>query len=226
LRSSRPGPGTAVAKLEAVINDAIKKVEKAELAARRSAARRATEVTRLHAGRTRPQDAGPRPGRPAGNLNKRLRWRPMNVSMVGFDLAAADTQSRYWIIQEIGTNQRATIFSANESNPVGRPKANATYIKSVPSQIGRRIPRGLAFGTAPGGKFQLPGAARHQQIYPIETLTDVPPWGIGRVPRIRIRREIEGKHMVKYGAIEGFRQYEQQVLAAAQQAFSGHPKTG
>jgi hypothetical protein len=226
LVSSRPGPGTAATKFKAMIADAVKNVEKGERAARTSSARIATEVTRLNAARTRLPDAGERPGRPAGHLSKRLRWRAMNVSMVGFDLAAADTQSRYWIIQEIGTNERATIFTPNDPNPVGRPKTGAAYIAQVRSQVGRRVPRGLAFGTAPGGKFQLPGAARGEQIYPIETLTNVPPWAIGRVPRIRIRREIQGKHMVKLGGEAGFRQYRQEVLAAAQQAFAGHPNRG
>lgn len=228
LKSRRSGKGTAVAKFQATINSAVKKFERDELAARKAAAATATTMTRKYAGRTRPQDAGDRPGRPAGNLSKTLRWRPAaNASMVGFDLTAADAQSLYWVIQEIGTDERAVIFRANRPNPVGRPKKEAVYVKTVKSQVGRRISRGLAFGTAPGGKFQLPGAARGQQIYPKETLSGG--WAanpLNQSARIVIRNEIRGKQMVKRGGEEGFQQYEQMVLAAAQQAFSGHPKRG
>jgi hypothetical protein len=233
LKNRRSGVGSAIAKFEATINAAIEKFETDEKAARIAAAKTATQTTRKYAGRTRKQDAGDRPGRPAGHLNRTLRWRPaVNASMVGFDLGAADSQSEYWIIQEIGTNARAVIRRAGRSNPRGAPASGATYIKSVPSQIGRRLSRGLAFGTAPGGRFVLPGGAgQFQQIYAKDTLTGG--WvdfrknsPSSQSARIVIRHEIKGKQMVKFGAEEGFRQYEQAVLTAAQQAFDGHPKPG
>jgi hypothetical protein len=195
-----------------------------ELAARSKAARKATITTRSIVSRTMRPRTIARRGRNFPILATNLRWNAGqdSSSAVEFDIADADTRMRFWIVQEIGTNERAIIKHGGSSNPGGRPKKGATYVRSVRTQRGRAIGHGgLAFGTGPVGKWTRPGAARGQQIQVARNLSGIPPWAIGRLPRIIIQREIVGKHMVALGAEAGFRQYETDVLTAARRAFGG-----
>lgn len=195
-----------------------------EKAAREKAARKATITTRSFISRpARPRTIARR-GRNFPVLASNLRWVSGKDSeaAVEFDIADADTRMKFWIVQEIGSGQRATIKRGGSANPGGRPKKGNTYVRSVRAQRGRAIGHGgLAFGTGPVGKWTRPGAAKGQQIQIVKNLSGVPPWSIGRLPRIIIRREIEGRHMVARGAEAGFRQYETEVLAAARRAFGG-----
>lgn len=208
------------------LNGRIGKFVAAERSARTSAAQTATNATRQAATRTRPQ-APLRPGRMSRGLGRGLEWKAGSGedSYVRFDIDKADRSARYWIVQEIGTGQRATIRQAlppddyKNRNPVGRPKKGANYVRTVKAQSGRRIHRGLAFGTGPAGRYTRPGAAKNQQIYIASDLQGTPM----KMPRIVIRREIKGKGMVKKGAKAGFRQYREAVLTAARRAFGGHP---
>jgi hypothetical protein len=122
----------------------------------------------------------------------------------------------FWIVQEIGTATSAKIKRA-----AAPPAPSPSHVRTVKAQHGRIIHRGLAFGTGPTGKWTQPGAAVGQNLHSIRNLEGVPPWGIGRVPRIVIQREIHGKRMVAQGGEAGFRQYYEEVLAAARQAFGG-----
>lgn len=188
--------------------------------ARRSAAQVATTTSRQAIGRTRPF-APPRRGRNHESIERVLRWglvgRGNTDAGVGLNFTELNKRSEHWIIQEIGTGQRATIKVADKPNPRGRPTAGATYVRTVKSQVGRRISSGLVFATGPAGNYSKPGSASGQQLYLRRQIKNVP-FASRRdrsQPGIIIGREIPGQHFVQAGGREGFRHYRQSVLAAA-----------
>ena len=189
----------------------------------KSAQRSATLATRATVDalgpNTRP-NPGPRSGRNHSNrLKSVLQWNVTPDGAVEFDQNRANAQNRYWIIQEIGTGSRATVRVGGSKNPQGRAKTGADYIRTVPAQRGRLISRGLAFGTRNGVYAHPNQSVRNQQLYLASKLRGVPsPRG-----QLVINREISGRHFVKKGGQQGFRAYQTSVIAAAQQAFAGHP---
>lgn len=209
-------------------------VREARVAARASAAvAQAESLSRIQ--RTRP-DAPARKGRDEPSIAAVLKWRPVRVGGssigVGLNLAELNTSVKHWIIQEIGTGDRAVVRVAGRANPVGRPSADASYIRTVKAQTGRRISSALVWGTGPGGEFVRAGAGENQQLY-LRKMLKVPK-GVGGAayssrmpgrsqPGIIIRKEIEPRHFVQKGGIEGFRVYRTSVLAAARREF-GRPR--
>lgn len=192
----------------------LKSFTDAEQRARQMAARAATTSTRSNF-KYRRESIAPRPGRSStgGQMKKHLLWKVDPAGVVEFDLAKADREVQHWIIQEIGTGERATIKRADQVNPLGRPKKGTTYVRTVRSQKGRRIKGGLVF--ASGGRYSPPGSQRDEQLHLASRVSGVP----AQVAGIRISKEIEGQHFVKKGGQHGFREYQQSVLAAARQAF-------
>lgn len=190
-----------------------------ELAARQDAAKVATATTQGGFHYKRVADAPPRAGRRStgGQFTSNLQW-VVTGDAVAFDQAAADSKVPYWIIQEIGTGKSATLKQGGQKNPRGRPRAGATYVKTVRSQRGRLIPSSLVFASGPGGQYTPPGAGGGQQLYLRSRIKGVP---ARRGPMV-ISREIEGQHFVREGSQAGFRQYRPTVLAAARRAFQGH----
>lgn len=199
-----------------------------------TAAQKATAKTRNSFKARRPQDAPARRGRSPRRMTDGLEWKATGTG-VEFDVNRADRYAKYWIIQEIGTGKRATIkrgqprtSRGGQRNPVGRPKAGATYVRTVRSQRGRLISNALAFGTGPTGAYVPPGSGRGQQLYLKSKLKGVPP----STPRRKgalgnqlvISKEITGQHFVQKGGQEGFREYQTSVLAAARLAFKGRPR--
>lgn len=198
----------------------------AEQQARQGAARTATTATRSHFHYLRPANAPARPGRRStgGRFTTFLQWQAQSAARgggVAFDVAEADTRVPYWIIQEIGTGQRALIRRAGANNPVGRPRSGAQYVRTVKPQRGRQIPASLAFGTGPRGTFTPPGASRGQQLYLRSLLRRAPTLPQGPRRGLFITREIRGQHFVQAGGEAGFREYRTSVLAAARRAFAG-----
>lgn len=190
--------------------DALKRENQAALV---NAAALATRSTR--AGFTYRRDiAPPRAGRSStgGQLRNNLTWRKV-VDAVEFDVAAADARAPHWIIQEIGTGNKAVLRKPDVANPVGRPKAGANYVRRVPSQVGRRLPGGLVF--ASNGRYSPTGSATGEQIQLASAVQGAP----RGAPGIKIRREIRPQHMVRDGGTQGFRQYKTTLLAAARQTF-------
>jgi hypothetical protein len=190
------------------------------LAAGRSAASDATKTSQAGFVYKRPANAARRRGRETtgGRFPQKVQWSAVD-DQVELNVAELNKDVPYWIIQEIGTGQRANIRTGGQSNPRGRPKKNSQNVVTVKSQLGRRISSQLAFGTSPRGRYSAPGAASGEQIYLRRQLKNVP-----LNPRaIIIHEEIEGQHFVREGAREGFRQYRPSVLAAARRAFAGHP---
>jgi hypothetical protein len=201
-----------------------------EKQARQRAAQFATQETQDAFRYLRPHDATRRPGRSfstGGRFPSFLRWKA-TAEGVAFDAQQANRQVPYWIIQEIGTGQSARIRRAGESVSQGRPTREEAAVRSprIPSQRGRLISPGLAFGTREGGTYTPPGAATGQQLYLRSRLSGsnlsfVDQGRRQQQHQLVIRREIEGQHFVQKGGKEGFRQYRTSVLAAARQAFAG-----
>lgn len=193
--------------------------------ARQAGAAAANRASRNSLVRTRPI-APPRPGRNHESIERVLNWRPITVngkqgSAVGVNQSELNSRAPHWIIQEIGTGQRAVARVAGRRRATGRPTKGDSAIRTVKSQKGRRISSGLVFADGPGGQFSPPGSASGQQLYLRKQIQGVP--FATRRDRsqagIIIRREIEGQHFVRDGAREGFRVYRRSVLAAARSQF-------
>lgn len=174
----------------------------ADVAAQRAAVAKATTVSRSSFKRKR-EIAPPRPGRSGqGRMTESIVWgRVKDQSSIALRIADLDKAAPHWIIQEIGTGQRANIFRAEENGPqVGR-------VATVPAQRGRVIPSGLAWASQ--GRYVPPNrAGGTDNLFP----------RIGAAHAsgtMTIKREIEGQHFIKKGAEEGFREYRTSVLAAA-----------
>lgn len=156
-----------------------------------------------------------------GKLASKVVWRASaGGSTVDLDVDALTTAAPHWIIEEIGTGQSATIMRAGTSNPRGRPAKGASYVKTVRSQLGRRISPTLAWGTGPSGVLTPPGARRGQGLYLRRSLTGR---GVYRGRGMTITREVPAKHFVQAGPQAAFPEYRLSVRAAAQSAFGGHP---
>lgn len=186
-------------------------------AAQVSSARTATTVTQRSAKRLRPL-APPRNGRSGrGQMAKSAKWRPTKTGRVQFNYLGMNQDHPHWIIQEIGTGQRATVRSGGESRGRGRPRKDATYVRTVKSQKGRPISGGLVW--ARGGKYIPPitGRVGNDQLMLRSQVTGVPFVRNRQLPKIVIRREIQGQHFVRQGGQAGFREYRGSVLAAARQ---------
>lgn len=185
-------------------------------AAQLRAADVANQVSKSHVRRLRDL-APPRAGRHHG-LKDAIRWRGLKGSGVGLALNELNEKFPPWIVQEIGTGQRAIMRVGGSPNPAGRPTEGASYVKTVKSQRGRRISPGLVFASR-GGKYSPPGSATGQQLY-LRSQVRGAPVRFDRsaqrsAPGIRISREIKGQHFIREGAQAGFREYRQSVLAAA-----------
>lgn len=209
------------------IADRLELLLRNEKQSRQQAAAAATQATRGGFEYLRPHDASRRPGRSfstGGQFPSFLSWKATDDG-VAFDAQAANRRVPYWIIQEIGTGQSARIRRGGETVSSGRPSRQDAMVNSphVPSQLGRLIPRSLAWGTREGGTYTPPGAGAGQQLYLRSKLHGGRPPAGGQASRdqLVIRREIPGQHFVQEGGEEGFRVYRRSVLAAARQAFAG-----
>lgn len=204
--------------------------------ARRQAAEVAQQVSLENIHPRRPDDVPARKGRNEPHISSVLRWRPVRGAQgsgVGLNLAELNSKAKHWIIQEIGTGQSAVIRVGGRSNPVGRPSADATYVRTVKAQSGRRIRSTLVWATGPGGNFVAAGAGENQQLF-LRKMVKFPEGARGAAyssafpgrsqPGIIIRREIEPRHFVQRGGAAGFRVYRTSVLAAARRTLrKGRP---
>lgn len=188
------------------IDQRIRDFISADLAAQRSAAAVATDVARNSFKRKR-DIAPPRPGRSGqGQMTKGIKYdRIANQSAVALRIADLDKSAPHWIIQEIGTAQKANLFRGDEGGTkLGR-------VATIPAQRGRVISSGLAWASQ--GRYVPPNAAGGTQNL-------FPRIGASRAKgSMTIKREIQGQHFIKKGSEAGFREYRQSVLAAARQQF-------
>ena len=191
-----------------------------EKRARELAAQTATAVSRASIQNERPL-APPRAGR---SHSRRLRdvveWG-VAADGVELDIPQLDAGARYWIIQEIGTGQRATLRQGGVRNPVGRPSKSATHVRTVKPQRGRAISSGLAWATGPTGTYTAPGAATGQQLHLVRRLKGVPFGPHSARTQMRITREIRGKHFARKGGEAAAPQYRKSVLESARRRFGG-----
>lgn len=206
----------------------LKQLQAAADKAATKAAREANSVSKTKAKAIRPP-APPRPGRvqTPGALARAINWQVIGGDVV-LDRKRLDNVVPWWVVQEIGTGQKASAkYGQNPelgNRSRGRPKKSEINNPggrhfSVRSQRGRRIPGSLAFGTGPGGKFEFPSGRRNQQLYLLSSLKGVPFSPLKNkataVNAMYIKREIEGKHFIRDGAREGYRDYRNDVVAAA-----------
>lgn len=170
----------------------------------------------------RPANAAPRAGRSStgGKLMTLVDWKPVG-GKVKLDTQTLDRRAPHWIIQEIGTGEKAVMRRGGTTNAQGRPLRGASYVRTVKSQKGRKISASLAFGTGPSGQFTPAGGGRGQQLYRRRDLTGGTTF---RARRMTIQKEIVGQHFVRDGAQEGFREYRTTMLAAARRAFAGQKR--
>jgi hypothetical protein len=190
-----------------------------ERAARKAAAQTATSVSKATVKRVRPL-APPRRNRYHG-LRDALEWKPNATYGVELDMAKLNADFPPWLVQEIGSGQRAIQYEATPQgakNPVGRPKTGATYVKTVRSQVGRQISGHLVWATR-GGQYTPPGAATGQQLYLRSTIKGAPIRYDSQAQRYQARmvigEEIHGQHFIRDGGRVGFRQHRTSVLSAA-----------
>lgn len=209
------------------MTDRCRRLADAEAAARTTAAQTATNATRKAFTYHRAVDVPARKGRdhPPGAMLAGLRWTTSSAGGVDFDIAEADRVAPYWIIQEIGTGQKATIKRGGDPNPRGRAPAGNTYIRTVRSAIGRRIPANLVWATGAGGHYEPPGAGQGQQLYLRATVRGAPIWEGRAKDLMYITREVEGQHFVQKGGRVGFTEYRNSVLGAARKIFAGYKYT-
>lgn len=185
-------------------------------ASRGKSARTATTVSRANVRRVR--ELAPARANRYHGLQDAIQWRGLKSGGVALDTAQLNAKFPPWLVQEIGTGQRAIERTGGSPNAPGRPAAGAKYVKTVRSQVGRRISPGLVW--AKGGKFQRPGqGGRTGQLLPRTQAQGAPPRfdRSARMsqPGIRISREIRGQHFIQKGGQEGFREYRESVLTAA-----------
>lgn len=154
-----------------------------------------------------------RPGRPTtgGSFPNLLQWRPVQTrqgTYVAFNIAQLEGRAPYWLIQEIGTGNSATILDTGER-------------RSVKSQTGRMISRTLTWADA-SATYDVPLSERArtvpQQLMSVKDVKNAP-LAIDLEPQ-RIRKEIEGKHYIRDGGMHANREYQLSLESLARRTFS------
>lgn len=210
------------------LDQLMRQVVEDERAISKTAARLATQTTRKTFHYKRPRNVPPRKGRmQEQSMVSSLRWLVQPNGGARFDYQAIDRTNKYWIIQEIGTGNSATLkqgAGTGQGNPQGRPAKDAAYVKTVRAQRGRRIPGSLVWATGPSGSYVPAAHGANQQLYLRHNIPDAPQGPHTAARAMYITREIHGQEFVKKGGTEGFRVYQQSLYAAAQRAFAGHER--
>jgi hypothetical protein len=160
-----------------------------------------------------------RPGRPTtmGNFVNDITWERDGKGYIDFDV---DRMAPYYLIQEIGTGQSATILA-----PPGKPPGSV----SVKYQTGRRIPMSLYWAPGPGATAskqmstkdrKLPNGAvgTNDQLY-LSTQVNANAAAAARKRPMTIRREIKGKHYLRDGGLTGFNTLADGLSADAKRIF-------
>jgi hypothetical protein len=191
--------------------------DRAVRAAQQAAAIEATRASRAKVKRVR--DLAPARAKRYHGLADAIRWAPLKDGGVG--LASEELSQKFppWLVQEIGTDQRAVQRIAGRPNPTGRPTAGASYVKTVKPQHGRRISNYYVFVTG-GGLYSKPRQGAHGEALVPRSLAKNAPVRFDSATRraaagIVIQKEIEGQHFIRDGGRDGFREYRTSVLAAA-----------
>lgn len=150
-----------------------------------------------------------RPGRPTtgGNFARMISWqreRQGKHQYVAFQKEALEARAPYWLIQEIGTGQSATILDTQTG-------------VSVRSQRGRRISPTLVFADAKGAYASPSASRRSDQIRSVSDVKNAPLQP--DLEGIVIKREIEGKHYIREGGQQANAQYRDTLMTLARDTF-------
>jgi hypothetical protein len=150
-----------------------------------------------------------RPGRrtTSGAFASYIQWqrapqaRDISISL---DSKLLKSVGPYAFINEIGTGKTAVIL-----NPPGSI--------SIPSQVGRNLPRGLVWATHAGGTASGPATGvGHENLF---LRSDINGGFVAKGRVGRIRREIKGKHFIQQGGVQGFRALDVGLRADAKRIF-------
>lgn len=203
--------GTFSKKFDARLIDFEQRVQQAA----RKAAGEANRVSKQKAKPVRPP-APPRAGRtsPPGALAKAIDWHidPTDDAFIVLNQAAMDSTVKWWRVQEIGTGKSATVRKGGQPNPRGQVPKAATFRVQVKSQRGRLLPGHLVFASRAGNAQRFSDRSKRQALVPRSVAKN----SVNVPVRLRtIKNEIEGKHFIRDGAREGFRDYRSDVIAAA-----------
>lgn len=204
--------------------------DRAVKSAATAAARAATAVTQENAKSIRPP-VPQRPGRRTtqGNMGRYLHWQVTGGYEVAFDVQKANSRVPYWFIQEVGTGSAATMKYGGSYTQGARPgevkrgRPSGSNRRNIPSQVGRPIPRSLAFGNRRGGQYSPFGARRGEGLYLRRDLKGAPRFRAGtpsaRGQTVTIGREIEPKRFVHEGSKTGYHMYRIAVHRAFKTSF-------
>lgn len=203
--------GTFSKKFDTRLNDFEERVNRAA----RKAAGEANRVSKQKAKAIRPP-APPRAGRtsPPGALAKAIQWKvdQADSTFVELNQAQLDSRVRWWRVQEIGTGKSATVRKGGKPNPRGQVPKGADFKVQVKSQRGRLMPSNLVFISRSGNAQRFSDRSKRQALVPRAMAKNAALVPAGAV---YISKEIEGKHFIRDGAREGFRDYRRDVIAAA-----------
>lgn len=160
-----------------------------------------------------------RPDRPTtdGHFAQLIRWGRQDGragsmraassagdTYVAFQLEELEGRAPYWLIQEIGTGETATILDRGER-------------RSVRAQRGRKIPRTMVWADA-AGNYEAPrGDLGNQQLMSYKDVVGAP-LKMDLEPT-RIRKEIEGKHYIQAGGRQANEEYRATLLGLANRLF-------
>lgn len=183
--------------------------------AARKAAAEADRVSKKKARAIRaPQPPRPFRTSPPGALAKNVDWKidSNDKAFVELDVQRLNTNVPWWKVQEIGTGKNATMRKGGKPNPKGQVPKGADFKVQVKSQRGRVIPGSLVFISRSGNAVPFSDRSKKQALVQ-RTLAKKA--NLFPTNPVVIRNEIEGKHFIRDGAKEGFRDYKNDVLAAA-----------
>lgn len=135
---------------------------------------------------------------------------------VNFDLAKLDSAAPYWLIQEIGTGESASILNEGAAQGVA-------FGGTVKSQVNRPISKHLLFAPGPGSAPTRSGGltkkrgsgSRPSGLDNLFRAGDLDPKAVSGFfsSQHRIKREIKGKHYIQIGGKAGFRYFKSNVMA-------------
>jgi hypothetical protein len=227
------------------IQQRMERLKQGSIQSTKAAAGTATAVSNRQfknrlSGRPRPADRIGRRSLKLGD-NPNLQWVPkvysdgnekryrVMLSPQVFERFNDPSIGLYPWIQEIGTGKSATVRYA----PVADRAGTITTTISIPSQRGRKIPRGLAWANAVGGKPSSArrGGSRSENLFRVRELDQTSIQArkatiAGKrgttgyyLPRPgTIRREIHGKKALSAGAKSGLKVFRQDLGRALQAA--------
>lgn len=151
-----------------------------------------------------------------GAFGSLIRWERQESrgkgTFVAFQVDELAGRAPYWLIQEIGTGESATILDTGET-------------RSVKSQAGRLISRYLVWADA-AATYEVPLGDQvranlnigKQQLYSVRDVKNAP-FAPDLEPQ-RIRNEIEGKHYIQSGGRQANRELRTSLISLAQRTLS------